>query len=132
MIVIWIWLLPRDQKLGRFLAAFGKLSQLSILAKILPYQNFSGIKSMIFSKRDIRTTYIPKIRKIHSSVWKLKAKNLQKFKFWPKNGQILATNAQILAISDFPGIYTMIFSKKTTRVVSIPKIMKIYIGVLKM
>ena len=30
---------------------------------------------------------------------------------------------------NFLGIYTMIFSKKTTRLVSIPKIMKIYSGV---
>ena len=56
---------------------------------------------MIFSKRTIRATFIPKIRKIHSGVWKLKAKNLQNCQFWPKNGQILATNGQILAISEF-------------------------------
>ena len=66
----------------------------------LPYQNFPGIQSMIFSKRTIRTTSIPKIRKIHSSVWKLKAKNLN-CQFWPKNYQILTTNGQILAISGF-------------------------------
>ena len=36
----------------------------------------------------------------------------QMAKFWPSQ--------------NFPSIYTMIFSKKTTRVVSIPKIMKIY------
>ena len=39
---------------------------------------------MIFSKRTIRTTSIPKIRKIHNGVWKLKAKNLQNCQFWPK------------------------------------------------
>ena len=45
---------------------------------------------MIFSKKTIRITSIPKIRKIHSGVWKLTAKNLQNCQFWPKNGQILA------------------------------------------
>ena len=55
---------------------------------------------MIFSKRTIRTTSIPKIRKIHSGVWNLKL-NLQNCQFWQKNGQILATNGQILAISEF-------------------------------
>ena len=71
------------------------------MAKISPYQNFPGIQSMIFSKRTIRTTSIPKIRKIHSGVWKLQGKNSQNCKFWPKNGQILATNGQILATSEF-------------------------------
>ena len=71
------------------------------MAKILPYQNFPGIQSIIFSKRIIRTTSIPKITRIHSGVWKLKAKNLQNCQFWPKNEQILATNGQILAISEF-------------------------------
>ena len=62
---------------------------------------------------------IPKIRKIHSCVWKLYVKNSQnsQAKFWPSQ--------------NFPGIYTMIFSKETTRVVSIPKVMKIYSGVWK-
>ena len=89
--------------------------------QILPYQNFPSIQSMIFSKRTIRTTSVPKIRKIHSGVWKLKAKNLQNSQFW----------AKFLTISEFSGIYTMIFSRKTTKVVSIPKIMKIYSGVWK-
>ena len=137
---------------------------------------------MIFSKRTIRTTSIPKIRKIHSSVWKLQVKNSRNCQFWPKNGQILGLNGQNLAISEFsrhkeynflkedhknnfhtknqedsqrclevkgqkpsklsilakfwpsqnyPGIYTIIFSIKTTRVVAIPKIMKIYSGIWK-
>ena len=63
---------------------------LSQIIKISPKQNFPGIWSMIFSKRTIKTTSIPKIRKIHSGVWKLKAKNLQNCQFWPKSGQILA------------------------------------------
>ena len=58
-------------------------------------------QSMIFSKRTIRTTSIPKIRKIRRSIWKIKAKKLQTCKFWPKNGQILVTGGQILAISEF-------------------------------
>ena len=144
---------------------------------------------MIFLKRTIRTTSIPKIRKIHSGVWKLKAKNLQNCQFWPKNGlkwtkfrhirifqayrvwfsergpseqlpyqklgrfivafgsyrskTLRTVNfgqkmakfwpqiAKFWPSQNFPGIYTMIFSKKTTRVVSIPKIMKIYSGVWK-
>ena len=56
---------------------------------------------MFFSKRTIRTASIPKIRKIRSGVWMLKAKNLQNCQFWPKNGQILATKGRILAISEF-------------------------------
>ena len=40
------------------------------MAKNLPYQNFPGIQSMISSKKIIRTNSIPKIRKIHSGVWK--------------------------------------------------------------
>ena len=71
------------------------------MAKISSYQNFPGIQSMIFSKRTIRTTSIPKIRNIHGGVWKLKAKNLQNCQFWPKNGQILVLNGQNFAISEF-------------------------------
>ena len=41
---------------------------------------------MIFWKRTIRTTSIPKIRKIHSGVWKLSEKNSHNCQFWPKNG----------------------------------------------
>ena len=66
-----------------------------------PYKNFPGIQSMIFSKRTIRTTLLPKIRKIHSGVWKLQAKNSQKCQFCPKNGQILVLNDQNSAISEF-------------------------------
>ena len=69
--------------------------------KISPYQNFHRIQSMIFSKRTITTTSIPKIRKIHSGVWKLKAKNLQNCQFWPINGQILVLNGQSFFISQF-------------------------------
>ena len=42
---------------------------------------------MIFSKKTIRTTSIPKIRKIHVSIWELIDKNIQKWLIWPKNGQ---------------------------------------------
>ena len=76
---------------------------------------------MIFSKRTIRTTSIPKIGRFIAAfgrkVKTLKTVNFgQKMaKFWPSQ--------------NFPGIYTMIFSKKTTRVVSIPKNMKIFSGV---
>ena len=62
----------------------------SLMAKNSPYQNFPGIQSIIFSKKTIRTNSIPKVRKIHSGVWKLKAKNLQNCQFCPKKGQILA------------------------------------------
>ena len=71
------------------------------MAKNSPYQNFPGIQSIIFSKTTIRKTSILKIRKIHSSVWKLYAKNSQNCQFWPKNGQILVLNGQNLAISEF-------------------------------
>ena len=69
--------------------------------QISPYQNFPGIQSMIFSKRTIRTTSIPKIRKIQSGVWRLQAKNSQNCQFWPKNGKILVLNGQDFAISEF-------------------------------
>ena len=49
----------------------------------------------------IQRSSIPKIKKIHSCVWQLQVKNSQNCQFWPKNGQILATNGQILAISEF-------------------------------
>ena len=126
------------KKLGRFIAAFGcckKLSKLSILAKndqilalmakILPYQNFFGIYNMIYSKKTIRTTSIPKISKIHSGAWKLKAKNLQNCQFWPKM-------AKFWPSQNFPGLYTMIFSKKNNITTSIPKISKIYSGAWKL
>ena len=51
--------------------------------------------------KTIRTTSIPKIRKIHSGVWKLQAKNSQNCQYWPKNGQILALKGQIFAIAEF-------------------------------
>ena len=43
----------------------------------------------------------PKIRRIHSGVWKLQVKNSQNCQFWPKNGQILVLNGQNSAISEF-------------------------------
>ena len=101
------------------------------MAKNSPYQNFPGIQSMIFSKRTIRTTSIPKIRKIHSGVWKLKAKNLQNCQFWPKNGQILATNGQILVISEFSRHIHYDFLKEDHKGSFHTKIMKIYSGVWK-
>ena len=67
---------------------------------------------MIFSKRSIRTTSIPKIWKIRSSIWKLKAIKRQNCQFWPKNGQILATNSQILVISGFSQLRHYGFLKK--------------------
>ena len=72
------------------------------MAKNSHYTKFSGIQNMIFSKRTIRTTSVPKIRKIHSGVWKLQVKYTQNSQFWPKNGQILVLNGQNFAISEFP------------------------------
>ena len=43
-----------------------------------------------FLKEDHKNNFHTKIRKIHSGLWKLKAKNLQNCQFWQKNGQILA------------------------------------------
>ena len=65
------------------------------MVKNSPYQNFAGIQSRIFSKRTITTPSIPKIRTIHSGVWKLKAKNLQNCQFWQKNGQILVARTHV-------------------------------------
>ena len=60
----------------------------------------------------MRTTSIPKIRKIHSGVWKLWLINSQNYQFWPENGQILATNGQILAISEFSWYIEYYFLKE--------------------
>ena len=88
-----------------------KLSKLSILAKngqilVLNGQNFaiSEFSRHIqydFLKEDHKKNFHIKIRKIHSGVWNLKAKNLQNCQFWPKDDQILATNGKILVISEF-------------------------------
>ena len=67
------------------------------MTKNLPYKNFQGIQSMIFSKKTIRTTSKPKIRKIHSSIWKLQVKDSQNCRFWPK----MALNGPNFAISEF-------------------------------
>ena len=86
---------------------------------------------MIFSKKTTRVVSILKIMKVHSGVWKILAKNTQKWLFWPEMAKFWPQMAKFWPPQNFPGIYTMIFSKKTTRVVSIPKIMKIYSGVWK-
>ena len=53
---------------------------------VLNGKNFaiSDIYRMIFLKKVIIITSIPKIRKIHSGVWKFKAENPQNCQFWPK------------------------------------------------
>ena len=54
----------------------------------------------IGSFRSLKTSGEPKIRKIHSGVWKLKAKNLQNSQFLPKNDQIFVLNGQSFAKSE--------------------------------
>ena len=81
---------------GQKLSNFGLKCQ-----KFRHYKNFLGIQSMIFSKRTLRTTSIPKFRKIHSDVWKFQVKNSQNCQFWQRNDQILALNGQNFAISEF-------------------------------
>ena len=61
----------------------------------------SGIKSMILSKRTIRTTSMSKITKIHSSVWKLKAKNLQNNYFGQKMTEFFNNKSVFLRIAHF-------------------------------
>ena len=115
------------QKIGRFHSRIQKLQAKNFpkcqfwskmanfwpqMAKFWPFQNFPGIQSMIFSKKTICTTSIPKIRRFHSSVWKLQVKNFQKCHFLAKNGQILATNGQILAISEFSRTIHLLFLKE--------------------
>ena len=85
---------------------------------------------MIFSKKTIRTTSIPKLRKIHSGVWKLYAQNSQTGLKWTKFLYSIAKTSPYQNLAR-TGIFAMVFSKKTTRVVSIPKIMKMYSGVWK-
>ena len=48
----------------------------------------------------IQRSSIPKIRKIHSCVWKLEVKNYENSQFWTKNGQIFVLNGQNFAKSD--------------------------------
>ena len=95
----------------RFIAAFG-----SYMSKTLKTVNFCKKNEQIFVLngqsfaksefsrhieydllKNIRTTSIPKIRKIHSGVWKLEVKNSQNCQFWPK----MALNGPNLAISEF-------------------------------
>ena len=83
---------------------------------------------MILSKRSIKTTSIQKITKIHSGVWKLEANNLKNCQFWSKMAKFWPHMAKFWSSQNFPGIYTMIFSKKTTRVVSIPKLWKFIVA----
>ena len=49
----------------------------------------------------IRTTSIPKIRKIHSGVWKLEVKTLKTVNFGQKMAKFLVLNGQNFAISEF-------------------------------
>ena len=49
----------------------------------------------------IQRSSIPKIRKIHSCVWKLQVKNSQNSQFWQKNGQVFVLNGQNFAKSEF-------------------------------
>ena len=69
---------------------------------------------MIFLKRTLRTTSILKLGRFIAAFGSYRKKTLKNVNF----GQ------------NFPA-YTMIFSKKTTRIVSIPKIMRVYSGVWK-
>ena len=49
---------------------------------------------------EIQRSSIPKIRKIHSCVWKLYVKNSKKSQFSPKNSQIFVLNGQNFAKSE--------------------------------
>ena len=66
---------------------------------------------MIFTKRIIRTTSIPKIWKIRRSIWKIKAKNLSKLKVlakkwlnfghkWPNFGHLRIFSAYTIRFSE--------------------------------
>ena len=79
----------------------------------------------------IQRSSIPKIRKIHSGVWKLKVKTFKTVNFAQKMAKFWQQMTKLWPSQNFPGIYTMNFSKKITRVVSVPQIMKIYSGVWK-
>ena len=73
----------------------------------------------IGSFRSLKTFEEP-IRKTYSRIWKIQAKTSQFCQFLPKMAKFWP--AKFWPSQNFPGIYTMIFSKKTTRVVSIPKL----------
>ena len=80
----------------------------------------------------IQRSSIPKIRKIHSCVWKLQDKNYKNSQFWPKMAKFLSYMAKILPYQNFPGMQSMTFSKKTIRKTSIPKIRNNHSGVWKL
>ena len=75
--------------------------------QISPYQNFPSIQSMI--------------RNIHSGVWKLQAQNSKIGLKWTKFRQSMAKNSP-----------QQIFSKRTIRTTSIPKIRKIHSSIWKL
>ena len=79
------------------------------MTKFWPFQNFPGIQSMIFFKKTICTTFIPKIRRFHSSVWKLQVKNFQKCHFWPKMTKFWPQMAKFWPSQNFPRPYTYFF-----------------------
>ena len=84
---------------------------------------------MIFLKKTLRTTSIP--RRYIEAFGSYRSKTFKTVNFGQKMSKFWPQMAKFWPSQNFPGIYTMIFSKKTTWVVSIPKIMKIYSGVLK-
>ena len=84
---------------------------------------------MIFSKRTIRKTSIPKITNIHSRVWKLQAQNSKIGLKWTKFRYFMDKNSPY---QNFPSIQSMIFSKRTIRTTSIQKIRNIHSGVWKL
>ena len=99
------------------------------MAKNSPNKSFPDKKIMTFSKKTIRTTSIPYIRKIHSHVWKLEAQNSKIGLKWTKFCYSMAKNSHY---QKFPDIQSMIFSKRTTKTTSKPKIRKIHRGVWKL
>ena len=108
-----------------------KCQNLGKKAKFWTYLNFPDMQSMIFSKRPINTTSIPKIRNIIVAFGNYRSKALKTVNFGQKLAKILSKIAKILSYQSFPGIQSIIFSRKTIRKTSIPTIRKIHSSIWK-
>ena len=74
------------------------------MAKILPSQNFPGIQSMIFSKKTIRTTSIPKLGRFTAAFGSYRPKTLKNDYFGQKWTNFGLKVAKISPYQSLPGI----------------------------
>ena len=111
-------------KNGQILATNGQILVISEFSRHIEY-NF-------LEEKHIRTTFIPKIGRLHSRIQKLQAKNFPKCQFWSKMANFWPQMAKFWPFQNFPSIQSMILSKNIIGTTSIPKISKIYSSVWKL